>query len=126
MPFVQKPLGSHEPSERGSPRTALQQSEREPERRERRLLAVAALAVARLSMLLTQDQLTLGFRMWVVRKFGEGSKMEYLVHCDWCTSMWLAVPIMPSAVLWPNKWVLAAFAIPAASLIAGLLSKARG
>jgi len=96
-------------------------------------LIVAALAVARLSMLLTQDQLTLGYRIWVSNKFGEGSKMEYLVHCDWCTSIWLAIPIMPLAVYagdihlgWWPRGLLMGCSIPAASLVAGLLSKLRG
>ena len=89
-------------------------------------LVVAMVAVARLSMLLTQDELTIGYRRWVIRRFGAQSKMSYLAHCDWCTSIWLAIPIMPVAVLWPNRWVLAVFSIPAASLVAGLLSKLRG
>jgi hypothetical protein len=84
-------------------------------------------------MLLTQDELTLGYRMWVVRKFGEGSKMEYLVHCDWCTSMWLAIFLMPPVALlsdisipWGTRIILALYSIPAASLVTGLLSKLRG
>lgn len=89
-------------------------------------LIVAALAVARLSMLLTQDQLTIGYRRWVVNRFGENSQIAYLAHCDWCTSMWLAIVIMPLVAAWPNRWVLAAVSVPAASLISGFASKARG
>lgn len=89
-------------------------------------LLVAFMAVTRLSMLLTQDQLTIGYRQWVIRRFGEGSTMEYLAHCDWCTSMWLALVIMPPVLIWPNIWSLTAVSIPAASLVAGLLSKLRG
>jgi hypothetical protein len=89
-------------------------------------LVVAALAVARLSMLITQDQLTIGIRQRVVNRFGEVSKITYLFHCDWCMSMWLAIPIMPLVAAWPNRWVLAAMFVPAASLVAGLLSKLRG
>ncbi len=88
-------------------------------------LVVAMLAVSRLTMLLVDDKLTVGYRRWVVRKWGEESMMSYLVHCPWCTSIWVAIPVMPVAVLFPNQWTVAALSIPAASLVAGLLSKAR-
>lgn len=85
-------------------------------------LVVAALAVARLTRLLTEDFLTVGYRRWVVTRWGPESKMSYLVHCPWCTSIWIAIPVMPVAVLFPNVWVIAALAIPAASHVAGLLN----
>lgn len=86
-------------------------------------LAVAALAVARITRFFVDDYLTNGYRRWVVQKWGEDSKMSYLVHCPWCTSIWIALPIMPAATLWPNQWVIAALSIPAASMLAGLLNK---
>jgi hypothetical protein len=85
-------------------------------------LVVAALAVARIARLLTEDFLTVGYRRWVVTRWGPESKMSYLVHCPWCTSIWIALPIMPVAVLFPNVWVIATLAIPAASHVAGLLN----
>ena len=85
-------------------------------------LVVAALAVARITRLLTEDFLTVGYRRWVVTRWGPESKMSYWVHCPWCTSVWIAAPVMPVAVLFPNVWVIAAFAIPAASHVAGLLN----
>lgn len=89
-------------------------------------LIVGALAVTRLSMLIVDDRLTLSFKRWVIGKWGEESLPAYWVFCNWCVSIWFAIPIMPIAALWPNKWVIAALSIPAASLIAGLLSKVRG
>ena len=94
-------------------------------------MVVAALAVTRLSMLVVDDQLMLRFRQRVVKKWGEDSLPAYLVHCNWCTSMWLAFPLMPAAVLSvagvsTASIVLSLLAIPAASLVAGLLSKVRG
>lgn len=85
-------------------------------------LVVAALAVARVTRFLTEDFLTVGYRRWVVTRWGPDSKMSYLVHCPWCTSIWIALPVMPAAALFPNVWVIAALAIPAASMVAGLLS----
>lgn len=89
-------------------------------------LLAAALAVARLSMLITQDEITVGIRQRIVRRFGENSRITYLFHCDWCMSLWLAIPIMPLTTVWPNRWVLGVLMIPVASLFAGLLSKLRG
>ena len=89
-------------------------------------LIMAALAVARITLFLTDDHLALPYRRWVVRRWGEHSKTAYLVHCPWCTSVWIALPIMPVATLWPNRWAIAAFAIPAASMISGLLIDRKG
>lgn len=80
------------------------------------------MAVARITRFLTEDFLTVGYRRWVVTRWGPESKMSYLVHCPWCTSIWIALPVMPVAVLFPNIWVITALSIPAASLVAGLLS----
>ena len=84
-------------------------------------LAAAVLAVARITRLLVEDQLTAGLRRWVVRRWGEGSQWAYLAHCPWCTSIYIAALVMPPAVLWSGRWLLAALAIPAASMLAGLL-----
>jgi hypothetical protein len=84
-------------------------------------LVVAALAVARITRFLTEDRLSIGYRRWVVNKFGEQSLAAYLAHCQWCTSIWVAIPIMPVAVLFPNRWLIAVLAIPAASYITGRL-----
>lgn len=86
-------------------------------------LIVAALAVARITRLLVRDQLTISYRRWVINRWGENGKMGYLVHCPWCTSIWVALPIMPIAVFWPNRWILAILAIPTASMISGLLDR---
>jgi hypothetical protein len=93
-------------------------------------LVVAALAVARITRFLTEDFLTVGYRRWVVQRWGEDSKMAYLVHCPWCTSIWVGLPVMPAAVLitvpmslW--SWVVAVLSIPAASLVAGQLQNGK-
>jgi len=85
-------------------------------------MVVGVLAVARITRLLVEDQLMVKYRQWVVRKWGETSMVAYLAHCPWCTSIWVAVAVMPIAVLFPVKWVIAALAIPAASMITGLLA----
>jgi hypothetical protein len=84
-------------------------------------LIVASLAVARITRLLVEDKIMVGYRQWVVKKWGPDSLPAYFAHCPWCTSFWVGLPVMPVATLWPNQWVIAPLAILAASMISGLL-----
>ena len=83
-------------------------------------LVVAALAVARITRLLVEDRLTVSWRQKVIKKYGPDSLPSYFVHCPWCTSMWVSVLMVPAA-LFPYPWVIALYAIPAASMVAGQL-----
>jgi Protein of unknown function (DUF1360) len=85
-------------------------------------LVVAALAVARLTRLLVSDSITVFIRQWVIRTWGADSLPAKLFHCSWCMSIWIALPVMPVATLFPNRWVIAILAIPAASYLAGFLA----
>jgi hypothetical protein len=89
-------------------------------------LTLAILTVARATRLVVTDRITVRWRRWVVTKWGEDSLPSYLAHCPWCMSLWIAIPVMPVAVLFPNKWVIAALAILPASYLTGLLAKAEG
>lgn len=82
-------------------------------------LVVGALAVARLTRLLVEDRIMLWYRRAVITKAGDQSLAAYFVMCPWCTSIWVAAAVMPIATLFPNRWVIAALAIPAASWVAG-------
>jgi hypothetical protein len=85
-----------------------------------------ALAVARLTRLVTLDQITLFLRRWIVNKWGEESLISYLVHCSWCSSIWIA---LPASVGWAflllplHLWWLALPSWLAMSYVAGLLSQ---
>jgi hypothetical protein len=85
-------------------------------------LVVAALAVARLTRLLVSDKITVSLRQWVVNKWGANSLLAQLFHCSWCMSIWVAIPVMPVAALFPNRWVIALLAIPAGSYLTGFLA----
>lgn len=85
-------------------------------------LVVAALAVARLTRLLVSDKITIRIRQWVVTKYGADSMPSTLIHCAWCVSIWISIPVMPVAALFPNRWVIAVLAIPAASYLTGFLA----
>lgn len=53
------------------------------------------LAVARVTRFVVDDFLAKGFRVWITNKFGEQSKLTYLAHCVWCTSIWASVAVVP-------------------------------
>lgn len=84
-------------------------------------LVVAVLAVARITRLLVEDRLTVSWRQFVIKKTSPDSMLSYLVHCPWCTSIWVGAVIMPPAALFPYPWVIAILAIPASSLVSGLI-----
>lgn len=79
------------------------------------------LTVARITRLLVEDQLMVGYRQWVIKRFGESSQASYLAHCPWCTSMWIGILVMVPAVLWPHTITAAVLAPWAASMVTGLL-----
>lgn len=74
---------------------------------------IAALAVARVTRLITDDYLTAGPRSWAVRRLGTSSKAAYLITCQWCTGMWISAA---AAGIWwwhgESPWVQ----VPAAAL----------
>ena len=85
-------------------------------------LVLGVLTVARLTRLLVEDRLTVSWRRWAVKKWGEDSLQAYFVHCPWCMSMWVAPPTMVIATLFPYIWVIALLSIPAASYVTGFLA----
>lgn len=85
-------------------------------------LVVAALAVARLTRLVCLDKITVGLRQAVIRKWGPESWAAKLILCPWCISVWIALPVMPVATLFPNRWVIAVLSIPAAAYVVGFLA----
>lgn len=89
-------------------------------------LVIVALAVARITRLVTADRIFLFLRRWVVNKWGEESSVAYLVHCVWCTGIWIA---FPAGVIWAvlmlpwQQWWLAIPAWLAISYVVGLVSQ---
>ncbi len=89
-------------------------------------LVLGALAVTRVTRLLVEDRLALRYRNWARTKWGEGSLAAYFVDCPWCTSIWVGALVMPPSTILPNMsvpyvWVIAILAIPASSMVAGLI-----
>ena len=88
--------------------------------------ALVALAVARFTLMVTSDRIMLSFRRWVVNRFGDESLLAYLVHCNRCVSIWIA---LPAAIFWGtlalplHYWWLILPAWPALSYVTVLLSR---
>jgi hypothetical protein len=85
------------------------------------ILIFWALAVARLTRLVTRDKITEPGRQWLLGHLGTESQISYLVHCDWCTSIWVGfatAPIVFLATDWP--WWLWPVAALGASQVTGL------
>lgn len=72
---------------------------------------LAVLAVARLTRLVTADVIAQPFRAWVIRTRLDGhperdddDKLITLVHCRWCTSIWVSAPVAVAVYLRPHSW----------------------
>lgn len=82
------------------------------------LFVLDALAVFRLTHLLTDDFIAKPIRDQLVRSaYG----VEF-VTCPWCVSIWMAAVVVALQALVPRQWVYAA-AVLAFSAITGLLAR---
>jgi Protein of unknown function (DUF1360) len=52
-----------------------------------------ALAVYRLTKLITDDKITEDLRDLIFEKLPRGHKLQYLITCGWCVSIWAALAI---------------------------------
>jgi hypothetical protein len=90
---------------------------------------LVVLALARVTRAVTTDLVGVPLRRWAVNGYGERSKLALMLHCPWCTSMWLAIP---AAIFWgvmtlpPGAFWLVLPAWPAMSYIVGLLHRLEG
>lgn len=91
-------------------------------------LAILALATARGTWLIVEDVITEPIRRFFVRRFGEDAKLTYLVHCVFCTSIWVgllaavfACLVLPISWWWllPLSLALSQIAVFAAVIING-------
>jgi hypothetical protein len=91
-------------------------------------LVVYALAVARVTGLITQDEITRPARDWLLARLddtGPARAVAYLITCPWCASIYVAAVAAPIAWLW--GWHLALLLpalVLAASQVTGVLSSA--
>lgn len=85
--------------------------------------ALWVLALARVTRLLTTDEITDFLRIWVYRVFGHQSKMGYFATCPWCVSLWLSfLSLWTVFLITDTDWRLYPFAAFAGSYLVGLLA----
>lgn len=77
------------------------------------------LALARLTRLLTKDEITDFIRAWVYGRYGEDSMAARFSGCPWCVGMWLSF-----ATIWPlflqagwNWWMYPLLALSGSYLV---------
>lgn len=64
------------------------------------VLALVTLASARVTRMIVVDKIGEPIRTRIVKWRGETSALTYLVHCTWCTGMWVSATLV-AAVWWP-------------------------
>lgn len=57
------------------------------------VLLILALAVTRMTVLMSMDKITQPLRDKVLAKFGPDHMLTFGVFCPWCWSVWLAFPM---------------------------------
>lgn len=91
---------------------------------------ILALAVARLSGLVAVDGITDGLRTRILGGLDDrpatfGAFLTYLFTCQWCISMYIALPWVIAHFAWPGSpWVQLPAQVLAISQITGMLSQA--
>jgi hypothetical protein len=82
-------------------------------------LVVDALAVARLTRLVTTDEVPFGPARDLLLDAAPDSKAATLVSCDWCAGMWCAAAVAFARWRWPRAWPVLARVL-AGSQVAGM------
>lgn len=85
---------------------------------------LAALATYRLTLLVVADEITAPPRDWLLRRLGPEHKVSYLITCPWCSSIYLAPPVVGSGLAWSTGWAwqLAAGSLAVAGVV-GFLAR---
>lgn len=98
------------------------------------VFVIYALAVARITTLITHDEITAPARSWVIRRFDPsrrthrlvvyllGSPDDDMAGCPWCVSMWVGLASAPLVWLWQGSpWVMVPVLGFAASQVTGMI-----
>jgi len=83
-------------------------------------LVLVTLASARITRLIVSDTITAPARAWVVGKLGADSRLVYLVHCSWCSSIYVGAGVASTTVFGPG-WVQWIWLALTASYVTGWL-----
>lgn len=91
------------------------------------VLVLFALSVARLTGLVTQDEITRPLRDKVIARLDEQRPVHlwlvYLWSCPWCLSFWAGLLLAPLFWWWGDRWFVGVPALAlSASQVTGMLS----
>lgn len=80
-------------------------------------------ATWRLTMLLVADEITRPARAAILRCWGDNDRLDYLLGCPWCASLWVAPVVTASGIAWAGStwWQLIAGSLGVSALV-GFLS----
>lgn len=81
---------------------------------------VFMLAVYRATRLILQDEILDGPRNWAFSKVKRGGKLEYLLTCEWCISIWVAIPLAILYIISPTGMMVAGLPL-AGSAVTGFI-----
>lgn len=92
------------------------------------LVICGALATARLTRLVVQDEITKELRNGILRRLQEENrfhlKMAYFLTCQWCVSIWVGAAVGAANLTWPTAWWWwLALSTMAGSQITGMLGE---
>lgn len=86
-------------------------------------MILAALATARITRLITTDRITEAPRNAVLSRLPADGLLAYLVHCDWCASVYVGAGSGAAWWAWGDTtWFTAVTAALAFSYVAGFLA----
>jgi hypothetical protein len=87
------------------------------------IIALVALATARLTGLVVEDKITEPMRNWVVKHTKDDSKVAYLLFCPWCVSIYAGAALATVVYFaYGSGLVYIGLLALAASQVAGMVS----
>jgi hypothetical protein len=85
---------------------------------------ITALAVARVTRLVTTDFIFAKPRARLINTLGTAHPLSYLLTCPWCMSIWIAAGASPMMYWWgQSAWFLVPAGALAMSHLTGLMSR---
>lgn len=86
--------------------------------------ALSVLAAARLTRLISADDITAPARIALANRIGAGSFWFRLILCRWCLGLWVAAPVITAGCVSHGKmWFALPAGILAASHLIGLMAE---
>ena len=90
---------------------------------------VTVLAVYRLTLLVAADEITAPVRQRATARLAAGQRhrLAAALECPWCVSVWVAPPVVGSALAWGGStvWWLVAGSLAASAATGALAAAAR-